>query len=114
MKKGLALLVDLVSIALSVYGLGTAAYWYWVYLHSASAIQYGDQIVLQGVPLSHVIVSLFTTALGGMVHALGAVFQDDLHDVEKRWLTRAEVKLRKPVDSTPEQPEATASEEKIP
>jgi hypothetical protein len=108
MKRGLTLLVDLVSIALSVYGLGTAAYWYWVYLHSASAIQYGGQIVLQGVPLSHIIVSLFTTALGGMVHALGTVFQDELHDVDERWFTNAKAKFRKPGDAKiPDQPKTT-------
>ncbi len=46
MKRGLTLLVDLASIALSVYGLGSAAYWYWVYQHSAPVIQYGGQMVL--------------------------------------------------------------------
>jgi hypothetical protein len=93
MKRGLTLLVDLASIALSVYGFGSAAYWYWVYLHSASTIQYRGQIVLQGVPLSHIISSLFTTALGGMVHALGAVFQDELKNIDKQWLTKANTKL---------------------
>ena len=93
MKRGLTLLVDLASIALSVYGFGSAAYWYWVYLHSSSVIQYGGQIVMQGVPLSHIIGSLFTTALGGMVHALGAIFQDELKNIDKQWFTRAKAKL---------------------
>jgi hypothetical protein len=93
MKRGLTLLVDLASIALSVYGLGSAAYWYWVYMHSAPVIQYGGQIVLQGVPLSHIIISLFTTALGGMVHALGAIFQDELKNIDKQWFSKAKAKL---------------------
>jgi hypothetical protein len=43
-----------------------------------------------------------------MVHALGAVFQDEFHEVDKQWLTKAKEKLRKPGDAkTAEQPEAT-------
>jgi hypothetical protein len=92
MKQGLTLLVDLSSIALSVYGFSTAAYWYWVYLHAPATIQSGGQIVLQGVPFEHIVVSLFTTALGGLVHALGSLFQDDLVELDKKLRVLAKLK----------------------
>lgn len=86
------LLVEVVSVALSVYGFGTAAYWYWVYLNTPATIQYGGEIVLQGVPLEHIIGSLFTTALGGLVHALGSIFQDDILQLDKRLRVLAKLK----------------------
>jgi hypothetical protein len=84
MKRGLSLLVEVASIALSIYGFSTAAYWYWVFLKTPATIQSSGDIVLQGVPLEHIIGSLFTTALGGLVHALGSVFQDDITKLDDR------------------------------
>jgi hypothetical protein len=84
MKKGLSLLIEVASIALSIYGFSTAAYWYWVFLKTPATIQSSGDIILQGVPLEHIIGSLFTTALGGLVHAMGSLFQDDISELDKR------------------------------
>ncbi len=90
-KKGLPLMIEVVSILLSVYGFGTAAYWYWVYLRSPAVIQYQGQIVMQGVPLEHIIGSLFTTALGGLVHTVGTLFEEHIQAFERQ--VRALLKL---------------------
>ncbi len=92
MKRGLSLLVEVASIALSIYGFSTAAYWYWVYLKTPATIQSSGEIILQGVPLEHIIGSLFTTALGGLVHAMGSLFQDDISKLDDK--LRALFKLK--------------------
>ncbi|HMD79086.1 MAG TPA: hypothetical protein VKF39_03780, partial [Nitrososphaerales archaeon] len=58
-KKLFSVVVEFGSIALSVYGFTSAVYWYWIFLQSAPAESViSNAIVLQGVPLSHIIESL--------------------------------------------------------
>jgi hypothetical protein len=61
--------VELGSVALSVYGFASAVYWYWVFTQSAPVeTMASGSIILQGVPVSHIIQSLLTIALGGFIH----------------------------------------------
>jgi hypothetical protein len=89
-KKLLSVAVELGSIALSVYGFASAVYWYWVFLQSPPLQSISsNSLVLQGVPLSHIIGSLFSIALGGFIHVMHRVWPEILelfervgHDVE--------------------------------
>jgi hypothetical protein len=83
-KKLFSVVVEFGSIALSVYGFASAVFWYWIFLQSPPAESVSSNaIVLQGVPLSHIIESLLTIALGGLVHALHRVLPE-IFDLLKR------------------------------
>jgi hypothetical protein len=76
--------VEVASIILSVYGFATAAYWYWVFLQSAPTTSVSSNaIVLQGVPLGHIIQSLLTIALGGFIHTMNRLWPDILELLER-------------------------------
>ena len=78
------MLVELASVALSVYGFAGALYWYWVFLQSAPVETVSSaSIVLQGVPLAHIIQSLFTIALGGFVHTMHRLWPEMLDLLER-------------------------------
>jgi hypothetical protein len=78
-KKLFAVGVEVASIALSIYGFASALYWYWIFLQSAPAQSISSNaLVLQGVPLSHIIQSLLTIALGGFIHTMHRVWPEIL------------------------------------
>jgi hypothetical protein len=78
-KKLLPVAIEVGSIALSTYGFGSALYWYWIFLQSApSQTISSNALVLQGVPLSHIIESLVTIALGGFLHTMNRLWPDIL------------------------------------
>jgi hypothetical protein len=78
-KKLFTVAVEVGSAVLSVYGFASAVYWYWVFLQSAPAQSVSSNaLVLQGVPLSHIIESLMTIALGGFIHTLHRVWPEIL------------------------------------
>jgi len=91
-KKLFSVAVEIGSIALSVYGFASAVYWYWVFLQSSPVQSVSSNaLILQGVPLSHIIGSLFSIALGGFIHATHRVWPEILelfervgHDVESK------------------------------
>ena len=71
--------VEVGSAALSIYGFASAVYWYWIFLQSAPAQSISSNaLVLQGVPLSHIIESLMTIALGGFIHTLHRLWPEFL------------------------------------
>jgi hypothetical protein len=71
--------VEVVSGALSIYGFASALYWYWIFLQSAPASSISsNSLVLQGVPLSHIIQSLLTIALGGFIHTMHRLWPEIL------------------------------------
>lgn len=83
------------SIALSTYGFASAAYWYWVFLQSPPAqVVSANTLVLQGIPISHIVTSLFTIALGGFIHATHRVWPEIL-DLFKRVGKKAESEVRR-------------------
>jgi hypothetical protein len=83
-KKLLAVAIEVGSIALSTYGFASALYWYWVFLQSAPAQSISSNaLVLQGVPLSHIIESLLTIALGGFIHNMHRVWPEILELFER-------------------------------
>jgi hypothetical protein len=83
-KKLFAVAVEVGSIALSFYGFASALYWYWIFLQSAPAQSISSNaLVLQGVPLSHIIENLLTIALGGFIHTVHRVWPEIL-DLFKR------------------------------
>ncbi len=83
-KKLFTVAVEAGSAALSVYGFASAVYWYWVFLQSAPAQSVSSNaLVLQGVPLSHIIESLMTIALGGFIHTLHRVWPEVLELLER-------------------------------
>jgi hypothetical protein len=82
-KKLLSVAIEVGSIALSTYGFASALYWYWVFLQSAPAQSISSNaLVLQGVPLSHIIESLLTIALGGF-HNMHRVWPEILELFER-------------------------------
>jgi hypothetical protein len=69
-KKLYSVAIEVGSVALSTYGFASAVYWYWVFLQSPPAqIVSSNTLVLQGIPISHIVTSLFTIALGGFIHS---------------------------------------------
>jgi hypothetical protein len=73
-KKLVPVAIEVGSIALSFYGFASALYWYWVFLSSAPVQTVSSNaLVLQGIPLAHIIQSLLSIALGGFVHSLHRV-----------------------------------------
>ena len=83
-KKLFAVAIEVASIALSFYGFASALYWYWVFLQSAPSQSISSNaLVLQGVPLSHIIESLLTIALGGFVHTMHRVWPEILDLFER-------------------------------
>ena len=78
-KKLFSVGVEVGSATLSIYGFATAAYWYWVFLQSAHTTTISSNaIVLQGVPLAHIIQSLLTIALGGFIHTMNRLLPEIL------------------------------------
>src|SRR5712692_1073450 len=78
-KKLLTVTVEVGSGALSIYGFANALYWYWIFLQSAPAQSISSNaLVLQGVPLSHIIESLLTIALGGFIHTMHRLWPEIL------------------------------------
>jgi hypothetical protein len=83
-KKLYSVGVEVASIALSIYGFGGALYWYWVFLQSVpSQTISSNSLVLQGVPLSHIIESLLTIALGGFIHTMHRLWPEILELFER-------------------------------
>jgi hypothetical protein len=83
-KKLFAVAVEAGSAALSIYGFASALYWYWIFLQSAPAqIVISNALVLQGVPLSHIIESLLTIALGGFIHTMHRLWPEILDLFER-------------------------------
>ena len=78
-KKLFTVSIEVGSIALSIYGFASALYWCWVFLQSVpSQTISSNALVLQGVPLSHIIESLLTIALGGFIHTMHRILPDIL------------------------------------
>jgi hypothetical protein len=78
-KKLYAVGLEVGSAALSIYGFASASYWYWIFLQSAPAQSVSSNaLVLQGVPLSHIIESLLTIALGGFIHTMHRLWPEIL------------------------------------
>jgi hypothetical protein len=78
-KKLSSIGVEVGSAALSIYGFASAVYWYWIFLQSAPAQSISSNaLVLQGVPLSHIIESLLTIALGGFIHTMHRLWPEIL------------------------------------
>ncbi len=76
-KKLFAVAVEVGSLALSVYGFASALYWYWIFQQSVPTQTISSNaLVLQGVPLSHIIESLLTIALGGFIHTVHRLLPD--------------------------------------
>jgi hypothetical protein len=70
-KKLSSIAIEGGSAALSIYGFASALYWYWIFLQSPpSQTISSNSLVLQGVPLAHIIQSLLTIALGGFIHTI--------------------------------------------
>jgi hypothetical protein len=83
-KKLFAVTVEVGSAALSIYGFASALYWYWIFLQSAPAQSISSNaLVLQGVPLSHIIESLLTIALGGFIHTMHRLWPEFLDLFER-------------------------------
>ncbi|HMD79600.1 MAG TPA: hypothetical protein VKF39_06435 [Nitrososphaerales archaeon] len=83
-KKLFGLVVEAGSAALSIYGFVSAVYWYWVFLQSAPVQSISSNaLVLQGVPLSHIIESLLTIALGGFIHTMHRLWPEILELFER-------------------------------
>jgi len=83
-KKLFPVAVEAGSIVLSIYGFGSALYWYWIFLQSAPAQSISSNaLVLQGVPLSHIIESLLTIALGSFIHTMHRVWPEILDLFER-------------------------------
>jgi len=83
-KKLLTVTVEVGSGALSIYGFASALYWYWIFLQSAPAQSISSNaLVLQGVPLSHIIESLLTIALGGFIHTIHRLWPEILELFER-------------------------------
>ncbi len=83
-KKLFAVGIEVGSIALSIYGFASALYWYWIFLQSAPAQSISSNaLVLQGVPLSHIIESLLTVALGGFIHTIHRLWPEILELFER-------------------------------
>ncbi|MDA4125114.1 MAG: hypothetical protein OK438_06690 [Thaumarchaeota archaeon] len=83
-KKLSTVAVEVGSAALSIYGFASALYWYWIFLQSApNQTISSNALVLQGVPLSHIIESLLTIALGGFVHTLHRLWPEILDLFER-------------------------------
>ena len=83
-KKLFAVAVEVGSIALSIYGFASALYWYWIFMQSVPAQSISSNaLVLQGVPLSHIIESLLTIALGGFIHTMHRVWPEILDLFER-------------------------------
>lgn len=78
-KKLYAVSIEVGSLLLSTYGFASATYWYWVFLQSTPAQSVSsNSLVLQGVPLSHIIESLLTIALGGFIHTVHRLWPEIL------------------------------------
>lgn len=83
-KKLFSVAVEVGSIALSIYGFASALYWYWVFQQSVpSQTISSNALVLQGVPLSHIIESLLTIALGGFIRTMHRLWPDILEVFER-------------------------------
>jgi hypothetical protein len=83
-KKLYSVAIEVGSIALSTYGFASAVYWYWVFLQSPPAqVVSSNTLVLQGIPISHIVTSLFTIALGGFIHATHRVWPEVLELLER-------------------------------
>ena len=94
-KKLYSVVIEVGSIALSTYGFASAAYWYWVFLQSPPAqVVSANTLVLQGIPISHIVTSLFTIALGGFIHATHRVWPEVL-DLFERVGKKAESEVRR-------------------
>jgi hypothetical protein len=78
-RKLFAVAVEVGSAALSIYGFASALYWYWIFLQSTPVQSISSNaLVLQGVPLSHIIESLLTIALGGFIHTIHRLWPEIL------------------------------------
>jgi hypothetical protein len=78
-KKLFAVAVEVGSAAFLIYGFISALYWYWIFLQSTPVQSISSNaLVLQGVPLSHIIESLLTIALGGFIHTMHRVWPEIL------------------------------------
>ena len=83
-KKLYSVAIEVGSVALSVYGFASAAYWYWVFLQSPPTQSINSNtLVLQGIPISHIVTSLFTIALGGFIHATHRLWPEILELFER-------------------------------
>ena len=83
-KKLYSVGIEVGSVALSTYGFASAVYWYWVFLQSPPAqVVSSNTLVLQGVPISHIVTSLFTIALGGFIHATHRLWPEILELLER-------------------------------
>jgi hypothetical protein len=83
-KKLYSVAIEVGSVALSTYGFASAVYWYWVFLQSPPAQSVdSNTLVLQGIPISHVVTSLFTIALGGFIHTTHRLWPEILELFER-------------------------------
>jgi hypothetical protein len=83
-KKLYSVGIEVGSVTLSTYGFASAVYWYWVFLQSPPAqVVSSNTLVLQGVPISHIVTSLFTIALGGFIHATHRLWPEILELLER-------------------------------
>jgi hypothetical protein len=83
-KKLYSVAIEVGSVALSTYGFASAAYWYWVFLQSPPAqVVSSNTLVLQGIPISHIVTSLFTIALGGFIHTTHRLWPEILELLER-------------------------------
>lgn len=78
-KKLYSISIEVGSLLLSTYGFASAIFWYWVFLQSTPTQSISsNSLVLQGVPLSHIIESLLTIALGGFIHTVHRLWPEIL------------------------------------
>lgn len=64
-------IVESVIDLVTALGVGTSAYWVWVFITAPSAIEVGSNgVIIKGVPFSYVVYSLFSMSLGGAYRSI--------------------------------------------